>query len=61
MSRSANKTKPLTIRPTEQHIAYFDQLIKLGIYGDSWAEVILTLANDQIKQLLKDGELKHPK
>lgn len=60
MSRNANKPKPVKIPATEQHIAYFDQLIKKGVYGGSWGEVALSLINDQIKQLRKDKELKDP-
>ncbi len=60
VNRNQNKTKPIKIQPTEQHIAYFDQLIKKGVYGGNWAEVVMSLVNDQLKQLRKDDELKDP-
>lgn len=58
MGQSANKTIPVKVQPNVQTVGYLEQLVKLGIYGNSKAEVIISLVNDQLKVLLKDRTIE---
>jgi Arc/MetJ-type ribon-helix-helix transcriptional regulator len=51
----------IKIRPTVQIAAYLDELIRTGLYGNSRAEAAISLIQDQIKQLRKEGEFKKRK
>ena len=57
VARDTNETKLLKTWPNLVQHAYFDQLRRKGLYGNSKAEVLLRLADERLKQMLKDEEI----
>lgn len=61
MARETNETKLLKTWPNLVQLVYLDQLKSKGLYGNSRADVLLRLADERLKQMLKDNEIDEEK
>ena len=58
MARETNETKLLKCNANLVQVAYFEQLRKKGLHGNSKGDVVLRLADEQIRQMLKEGTIE---
>lgn len=61
MARDTNETKLLKTWPNLVQLAYLDQLKGKGLHGNSRADVLLRLADERLRQMLKDKEIDDEK
>jgi hypothetical protein len=57
LARDTNETKLLKTWPNLVQLGYLDQLKNKGLYGNSKADVLLRLADERLKEMLRTGEL----
>ena len=61
MARDTNETKLLKTWPNLVQLAYLDLLKDKGLHGNSRADVLLRLADERLRQMLKDKEIDEEK
>ncbi len=59
-TRAGSKKEGFSISLSPQALALIEQLIEVGLHGTNRAEVVRSLVNDRLEELLGSGVIKSP-